>query len=106
MFNCKYLTEASEGSISSNSFASLVLYAVLIAGAAGVAYIIREAFFVDAKKVKKVFIIIVTLVTKHILTSLNIRPRRLKKSLNVLLIVMKRVTWFWINLGFLITIST
>lgn len=33
---------------------SLVLYAVLIAGAAGVAYIIREAFFADTKKSKKV----------------------------------------------------
>lgn len=34
-------------------FYSLVLYAVLLAGAAGVAYIVREAFFVDAKKAKK-----------------------------------------------------
>lgn len=31
----------------------LVLYAVLIAGAAGVGYIVRESFFVDAKKSKK-----------------------------------------------------
>ncbi|KAI9487791.1 MAG: hypothetical protein EXX96DRAFT_554652 [Benjaminiella poitrasii] len=31
----------------------IVLYAVLLAGAAGVAYIIREAFFADAKKSKK-----------------------------------------------------
>ncbi|KAI7888504.1 uncharacterized protein EV154DRAFT_309223 [Mucor mucedo] len=31
----------------------LVLYAVLVAGAAGVAYIVRAAFFADAKKTKK-----------------------------------------------------
>jgi hypothetical protein len=33
---------------------SLFLYAVLLAGAAGVAYVIREAFFGDVKRAKKV----------------------------------------------------
>lgn len=53
MLNCKYLL-MYENFWKTNSNDSLVLYAVLIAGAAGVAYIIREAFFADTKKSKKV----------------------------------------------------
>lgn len=59
MLNCKYYRE-KERKIEREKLLrlyvyvySLVLYAVLLAAAGGVGYIVREAFFVDAKKAKK-----------------------------------------------------